>query len=140
MGGDVYSIFLRDYVTSASVGVYDHEKQRRQKIRVSVDLSARHPGAGFADDITAVVSYEEIVAIICRLAKGPHIVLIETLADRIAAACLDDERVMRARVQVEKLEVFPDAASVGVVLERCNVRHDIGLCISSKNISSKNLN
>jgi 7,8-dihydroneopterin aldolase/epimerase/oxygenase len=43
---------------------------------------------------------------------------VETLAERIAALCLSDRRVRVARVRVEKLDVFPDATSVGVEIER----------------------
>jgi len=43
---------------------------------------------------------------------------VETLAERIAALCLDDARVRSVRIRVEKLDVFPDATSVGVEIER----------------------
>ena len=43
---------------------------------------------------------------------------METLAERIAEACLTDTRVQAARVRVEKPEVIPNAASVGVEIER----------------------
>jgi dihydroneopterin aldolase len=44
--------------------------------------------------------------------------LLETLAEEIAAICLQDGRVRSVRVRVEKLDIFPDAASVGVEIER----------------------
>jgi dihydroneopterin aldolase len=43
---------------------------------------------------------------------------VETLAEQIAALCLEDRRVRVARVRVEKLDVFVDATSVGVEIER----------------------
>ena len=51
-------------------------------------------------------------------AASGHTLLVETLAERIAEAALTDPRVLRARVTVEKPDAFPDAASVGVVIER----------------------
>ncbi|MHA1598894.1 MAG: dihydroneopterin aldolase, partial [Alphaproteobacteria bacterium] len=45
---------------------------------------------------------------------------VETLAEDIAAMCLDDARVRSARVRVEKLDVFVEVASVGVEIERFN--------------------
>jgi dihydroneopterin aldolase len=47
-----------------------------------------------------------------------HVQLVETLAERLAEACLADARIKVARVRVEKLDVFADAASVGVEVER----------------------
>jgi len=51
------------------------------------------------------------------LAEG-HINLVETLCEKIAAACLKDRRVMAARVRVEKPDIIPNARSVGVEIER----------------------
>ena len=46
---------------------------------------------------------------------------METLAERVAEACLRDPRVRVARVMMQKLDVFADAASVGVEIERRNI-------------------
>jgi dihydroneopterin aldolase len=46
------------------------------------------------------------------------VLLVETLAERMAAVALEDPRVERARVTVEKPDAFPDVAGVGVVVER----------------------
>ena len=47
--------------------------------------------------------------------------LVETLAERIAAQCLEDHRILVAKVRVEKLDVMPDASAVGVEIERHRV-------------------
>jgi 7,8-dihydroneopterin aldolase/epimerase/oxygenase len=47
-----------------------------------------------------------------------HVLLVETLAERIAESCLTDRRVHLARIRVEKLDVFPDSTSAGVEIER----------------------
>jgi dihydroneopterin aldolase len=51
------------------------------------------------------------------LAEG-HINLVETLAEKIAELCLGDGRVETARIRVEKLDVYAEAASVGIEIER----------------------
>jgi dihydroneopterin aldolase len=51
------------------------------------------------------------------VSKG-HINLAETLAERIAAICFEDIRVLSARVRVEKLHAVPGAESAGVEIER----------------------
>jgi dihydroneopterin aldolase len=47
-----------------------------------------------------------------------HTNLVETLADRIAALCLSDQRVMRVRVRVVKPDVLDRVAAVGVEIEQ----------------------
>ena len=46
----------------------------------------------------------------------PRRIAARALAERIAAACLADPRVLFAHVQVEKPDVFPDAAAAGVAI------------------------
>lgn len=112
-------VFVHDLELSASIGVYSHEKIGKQRIRINLDLAVREGDAStIDDDLANVVCYEAVVSSIRRLVDSGHVNLVETLAERIAALCLEDKRVRVARVRVEKLDVFPDAASVGVEIER----------------------
>lgn len=113
-------IFVRDLVLKAQIGVHPHERGGVQRIRVNVDLGVTDDGP-IDDNIRNVVSYEDIVAVVKRLIAGDHINLVETLAERIALALLVDERVLRAKVRVEKLDVYPETSGVGVELERRRV-------------------
>lgn len=112
-------VFVHDLEMSASIGIYTYEKTNKQRIRINLDLAVREGDASAIDDSLAnVVCYERVVASTRRLIEAGHVNLVETLAERIAALCLEDKRVRVARVRVEKLDVFPDATSVGVEIER----------------------
>jgi len=112
-------VFVHELTIQASIGVYSHEKLDKQRIRINLDLAVREGDASsMDDDINNVVCYEEVVTSIRALVESGHVNLVETLAERIAALCLEDRRVRVARVRVEKLDVFPDATSVGVEIER----------------------
>lgn len=115
-------VFVRDLVLACSIGVHQHERGETQRVRVNLDLAVREDERNLGDDIANVVCYEAIVAGIRRIAAAGHVNLVETLAERIAAMCLEDARVRVARVRVEKLDVFADATSVGVEIERSNLR------------------
>ncbi len=114
-------VFVRDLQLLCRIGVYRHERRKDQRVRVNLDLAVREGEAAVADRLAAVVDYEEIVERVRLIPAKGHINLIETLAERIAEVCLVDERVRTARVRVEKLDVFPDAASVGVEIERFRI-------------------
>jgi 7,8-dihydroneopterin aldolase/epimerase/oxygenase len=118
-------VFLRDMVLLASIGVHPPEHLTPQRIRVNVDLGVEDDGARplsraavGRDDLSRVVDYEQLAASVRRIVASGHVRLVETLAERIAEACLGDSRVSLARVRVEKLDVFPDSASAGVEIER----------------------
>jgi dihydroneopterin aldolase len=118
-------VFLRDLVLSASIGVYPHEHAAPQRVRINIDLGVEDDGARALsrvrvgrDDLSRVVDYEKVAATVRSIVAAGHIRLVETLAERIAEACLTDPRVHLARIRVEKLDIFADAASAGVEIER----------------------
>src|SRR5215475_12777265 len=112
-----YRMFIRDLVLLCRIGVYAHEKLNPQRVRINVSMHVEPGTAPSNDDIANVLSYDDILGGIKRLASGEHINLVETLAEAIAELCLADPRVLDARVMIEKLDVVPDA-SVGVEIER----------------------
>lgn len=109
---------VRDLVLPVSIGIYDREKLAPQRVCINVELKVREGDESIGDDIANVVSYEDIVNGIKAIIADGHINLVETLADRIADLCLADPRVARARIGVDKLDIVPEAASVGVEIER----------------------
>ena len=111
-------VFLRDLVLHASIGIHPHERGARQRVRINVDLGVAEDPAHENDRLDRVVDYEVIANRVREIATTSHINLVETLAERIAAACLQQERVLLARIRVEKLDVFADAVAAGVEIER----------------------
>jgi 7,8-dihydroneopterin aldolase/epimerase/oxygenase len=111
-------VFVRDLEIEALLGIYPEEKARPQRIIVNIDLSVKEGADPASDDIRNVVSYEIVVQKVERIVAQGHVNLVETLAERIATACLSDKRVMAARVRIEKPDVITNARSVGVEIER----------------------
>ncbi len=116
--GKNYRIFVRDLEMIASVGVYEFEKVRPQRIRVSIDLIVGPRAADATDTVDTVLSYENVVKTVRAIVATGHFHLIETLAERIAAHCLTHFTVVTVKVKIEKPDIFPDAATVGIEIER----------------------
>lgn len=114
-------VFVRGLQLQARLGVHQHEKAAPQRILVHVELAVEDESAAVGigpDDLARVVDYERVVdAARTAVARG-HVMLVETLAETVAAAALVDPRVKLARVCIEKPDAFPDIASVGVTIER----------------------
>ena len=115
-----HRMFVRDLVLDCLIGVHRYERDGRQRVRINLALDVLETGPAERDRLADVVNYDALAGRIRALAKAGHVNLVETLAERIAAICLDDRRVRRATVRVEKLDVFDDAESVGVEIEREN--------------------
>jgi dihydroneopterin aldolase len=110
-------VLVRDLVLSARIGVHPHEAQAPQRVRLNLDLRVAE-GDRPPEDLAEVVDYEALVGRVRGLVESGHVKLVETLAERVAALCLEDPRVRAARVRVEKLDAIRDAAAVGVEIER----------------------
>ena len=111
-----YTVTVRGLVLMCSIGIRTGERQRKQRVRVSVDLTAADPFPG--EDRRRIINYEKVVAAIREVANSGHIDLCEGFAERVCTICFADPRVAQVRVSVEKLDVFPDAEGVGAILER----------------------
>ncbi|HEV8030476.1 MAG TPA: dihydroneopterin aldolase [Stellaceae bacterium] len=117
-GADRYTVIVRGLVLMCSIGIRRAERDRPQRVRVSVELTATEEVSFPSEDRRRVINYEHVVAAIRQIAGSGHIDLCEGFAQRICDACFADPRVAQIRVSVEKLDVFPETEGVGAVLER----------------------
>ncbi|HEY3695807.1 dihydroneopterin aldolase [Phenylobacterium sp.] len=105
-------VFVNGLKLEAEIGVHPHERGRAQPLVVDVELDVPSAGAARLRD---TVNYEMVARAAREVASEGHIVLVEAFAERLARACLADDRVTRARVRVEKpLALAPEAAGAGV--------------------------
>lgn len=111
-------VFVRDLRLDAHIGVHRHEEGRAQPIIVNVDLTVTEGDESLNDSLANVVCYERVVNNIKALVDAGHVRLVETLAEAVAEDCFTDERVLAARVRIEKLDAIAEAHSVGIEIER----------------------
>ena len=97
-------------------GVLPAERQQGQEFVVDAVLWLDTSEAGATDDLSRTVDYGELAGRLAGIVSGEPVALIETLAQRLAAECLADARVVNAEVTVHK----PDAP-VGVSLRDVSV-------------------
>ncbi len=113
-----HQIFIRDFLVDMFIGVYDHEKEAKQRVRLNIDMTVYDHIGPINDDYHNVVCYETISNAIRSFAEKEHINLVETLAEGIADICLAHNRVGSVHVKVEKLNAVPNTTSVGVEISR----------------------
>ena len=115
----IYLVKIRRLLVDMFIGVHEHEKRCRQRVAIDVELELDYPAEGFSKAIYKNVGcYETLVDKIKNVSKEGHVVLVETFADKIADIALDDERVISAAIQVEKLDVFSDCEAVGATIKK----------------------
>lgn len=108
------TVFVRGLRVEAGIGVYDHEHGRLQPlvIDVTLELGPVPPVEHLADTI----NYESVAAAARAIVAEGHVGLVETFAERLALAALDDPRVRRVTVRIEKPGALDAAAAPGCEL------------------------
>ena len=111
-------IHISDLLLRTIIGINEEERRNRQDVLINVTLYVDTRAAGRSDDIEDAVNYRTITKQIIERVEASSFFLVERLAAEIAAICLADPRVERARVRVEKPGALRFARSVGVEIER----------------------
>lgn len=83
-------------------GVFDFERRDGQEFTIDLSLSLSLAKAAQTDDVVDTVHYGELADAVAAIVAGEPVNLIETLAQRIADAVLEDERVAGVTVTVHK--------------------------------------
>jgi dihydroneopterin aldolase len=95
-------IELRGLRVRGNHGVFDHERADGQQFVIDVSLEVDTVAAATSDQLADTVDYGALAGAIADIVTGEPVNLIETLAGRIAHACLEDQRVQVATVSVHK--------------------------------------
>lgn len=122
-------IHIRDLEVRCIIGVYDHERTDRQELRANITLHADLADACKSDNIEDTIDYKALKKRILEAAENSSYFLVERLAEHIAEICMEDARVMRADVTIDKPGALRWAKSVAVEIsrERPPKRGNIGL-------------
>jgi len=83
-------------------GVLHTEREQGQEFVADAVLWLDASAAAATDDLSLTVDYGVLAGRLAEIIGGEPVALIETLAERLAAACLADERVGQAEVTVHK--------------------------------------
>ncbi len=111
-------IYIRDLTLRCIIGVYPEERREKQDIVINIVLGCDHSAAARSDQLGDAVDYKGIKKRVIELVEKSGFNLIETLADRIAAVCLENPRVQSAAVTVDKPGALRFTRSVGVEIVR----------------------
>jgi dihydroneopterin aldolase len=108
------SIHIEGLELEMFIGVFDNEKQAKQKVLVSAKIDVT-PNANWQDDnVNNVVSYADIIDEIKKISNRGHIGLVETFANQIIETCFKhSQSIIKVSVKLDKPDIIDGTASVG---------------------------
>lgn len=110
-------VFVRDLLVRGVIGLQDWERRVEQDILINLVLHTDIRRAAAGDDAAYIVDYKAVTKAVIAHAQTRAPLLVETLAEEIAALCLA-RGAARVTVRVEKPGAVRFARSVGVEITR----------------------
>jgi FolB domain-containing protein len=111
-------IHLRKVKVRCVLGVHPAERVRPRPVQMNISLECDTRLAAKSDKLDDTLNYELIEGEAIAIAKKGRFRLIETLAERVAKACLKHPQVRSVRVVVDKPAALAHTKSVAVEIER----------------------
>ena len=101
-------ILINNLIIQASVGVYEHEKQNKQKIIVNVELLLSNDSEPKLDNLESTQDYSQFRTCLIDIIQSQHFQLLEILVERIHSTLMLNTYVIGAKVNISKPNIFND--------------------------------
>ncbi len=111
-------VFIEGLEIDALIGIYDWERRIRQTLRFDLEMGFDNRVPAASDDIVDTLNYKAVSKRLVELVEQSDYGLVETLAERCAAAVLDEFDVRWLRLKLSKPGAVRGAQAVGVIIER----------------------
>lgn len=112
------TILIEALEIDAIVGVYDFERENRQRLLVSVAMDADFSLAAESDDLAHTINYAEVSERIEVLTLELKPQLLEFLAERICQMLFRDYPIQKIELTLKKPDILHNANAVGVKVVR----------------------
>ena len=111
-------ILIKDLTLDLKLGYYDFEKEKKQKVKFSLEVDYEDKKPTSDKDIKSIVNYDKIVKLITKLVKNRHYNFLETLDEDVFDELFKDQRIDKIVLQIEKLEILKQCSSVGIQISK----------------------
>jgi 7,8-dihydroneopterin aldolase/epimerase/oxygenase len=111
-------IFITALTAEAVIGIYDWEREVKQRLEIDLEMSMDLRAAARSDAIEDTLNYKSVAKRVLAFVEGSSFRLVEALAGEIARIVLEEFGVERVKVTVHKPGAIRHSRDVGVVVER----------------------
>ena len=108
------TIFIKDFIIEEIIGIHEHEKIRKQKIKFNIVIDVDRNTLPNEEDIKSIIDYEKITNKLENLTKKKKYNFLESLAEDSFKEIFEDKRIDSVTIKIEKPEAIKNAKSVGV--------------------------
>ena len=108
------TIFIKDFIIHEIIGIHDHEKTKKQKIKFNIVIDVNQNTLPNEKDLKSIINYEKITKKLENLVKNKKYNFLESLAEDSFVEIFEDKRISSVKIKIEKPDAIKNASSAGV--------------------------
>ena len=112
------TVFIQGLSVETVIGVYDWEKQIKQKLVYDIEMDTCIAKAAATDELSYTLDYEAISNRVIEHSQQARVELLETLIEQIARIILTEFAVRQVTITLHKPGAVKSAHSVGLRISR----------------------
>ena len=111
-------VYIRDLRIDTIIGIYDWEREIKQTLSIDLEMATDIRKAAETDDIQYALNYKDVSKRLIAYVENRNALLVETLAEEIAAIIREEFNVPWLRLRLSKPGAVRGARDVGLIIER----------------------
>ena len=108
------TVFIKDFIIHEIIGMHDHEKVKKQKIKFNIVIDVNQNTLPNEKDLRSIINYEKITKKLENLVKNKKYNFLESLAEDSFVEIFKDKRISSIKIKIEKPDAIKNASSAGV--------------------------
>ena len=101
-------ILINNLELMASIGVYEKEKKRKQKIVINLEILLTNESEPKNDNFLETQDYSQFRKIIRDIVESQHFELLEILTNKIHSTIIKKRFILGANITISKPDIFDD--------------------------------
>ena len=111
-------IFIEGLEIETIIGVYEHERDIKQKVVLDIEMTLPESDASSSDDLRHTVDYDAVSKLVTSYVIDTQYQLIESLAEQVASLVLGAFATDSLKLKLSKPGAVKNAKSVRLIILR----------------------
>lgn len=111
-------VFIEGLTIITTIGVYEWEKEIKQKLILDLEIAWNNQPAGQHDDVSLCLDYFLVSKTVTEFVTSNRFGLIEHVAEEVAKLIIEQFSVNWLKIKVSKPSAIVNAKNVAIMIER----------------------
>ncbi len=102
------------------IGVFEWEATIDREIIINAEITTNHLAALQSDELSDTINYDQIITKMKNTVANSRFKLVEKLAQTLMEEILQDQRIKKCKLEIDKVGVVENVDSFSITIEQEN--------------------